>query len=460
MKRVSEPVIVAASSVVAAVGLTVFKLVVGLSTGSLGILSEFAHSGLDLVAALVTLFAVRAAARPADADHPYGHGKLENFSALFETLLLLGTCIWIVYEAVERLFSRSVPVRATVWAFVVMGVSIVVDLSRSRALARAARKYHSQALEADALHFSTDVWSSSVVILGLIAVKLGEHSARPEYFWRADSVAALGVAAVATYVGIRLGRRTYDVLVDRAPTGLADRVIEAVRAAPGVAKCERVRVRTGGATTFVDVNISVAEPALETAHEIAHEVERRVQAVSPGADVMVHTDPGDGDSTLPAVIRRIALKRGLPVHKVAAHEGLEGLHVTLHLEVDPQLSLADARAIAAELEEQIRREIPRVGRIDTHLDPVDHDVPSGQYNLAEETLRRRIRDLALGMELVRGCHDVHVDTVGDTVEVALHCTFDPDLPMARAHEVCHRLEERLRAELPGLGRISVQAEPP
>jgi cation diffusion facilitator family transporter len=450
---------VAASSVVAAVGLTVFKLVVGLKTGSLGILSEFAHSGLDLVAAVITLFAVRAAARPADADHPYGHGKLESFSALFETLLLLATCVWIVYEAMERLFSRALPVKATVWAFVVMGVSIVVDVSRSRALSRAARKYHSQALEADALHFSTDVWSSSVVILGLIAIKLGERSARPELFWRADSVAALGVAAVATWVGIRLGRRTYDALVDRAPAGLADRVVAAVRTVPGVATCERVRVRTGGAINFVDVNISVKELALETAHEIAHEVERRVQEISPGADVMVHMAPGEGDSSLPATIRRIALKQGLAVHKVAAHEGREGLHATLHLEVDPRLNLADARAIATKLEEQIRRAVPSVGRIDTHLEPVDHEVPSNVHNLTEETLRWRIRDVALRMDLVRGCHDVHVDTVGDVTEVALHCTFDPDLTMAQVHEVCDRLEARLRAELPGLGRVSVQAEP-
>jgi cation diffusion facilitator family transporter len=457
------PTIVAASSVAAAVGLTTFKLVVGLTTGSLGILSEFAHSGLDLVAALVTLFAVRAAARPPDPEHLYGHGKLENISALFETVLLLATCVWIAYEAIHRLAGQAQPVRVTVWSFVVMGVSIIVDLSRSRALALAAKKYHSQALEADALHFSTDVWSSTVVILGLIAVKLGEGSAHPHLFWRADSVAALGVAAVATWVGIRLGRRTYDVLVDRAPAGLHDRIVAGVSQVAGVASCDRVRVRSGGATVFVDVNLTVKAAALETAHTIAHKVEQRVQELVPRADVMVHTDPGsDSSGGVPGAIRAAAAKLGLAVHRVAAHEGSDGgLHVTMHLEVDAALQLADARQIAADLEQQVRREVPAVTRIDTHLEPREVEVVHTAVTVpGEQALTKRIRRVALGVELVRDCHDIHIDVVGRIREVSLHCTFDPELPMARVHEVCHAVEARLRAEIPGLGQVSVQAEPP
>ena len=204
-----EKNLVALSSVGAAVLLTSMKVVVGLATGSIGILSEAAHSGIDLLAALMTFWAVRASSKPPDSDHLYGHGKIENFSALFETGLLLATCVWIAYEAVKRLVFGGGHVEATVWSFVVMGISIVVDLSRSRALASVARRHRSQALEADALHFSTDVWSSTVVILGLLGVVFS-HRTGLAWLARADSVAALGVAGIAALVSIRLGRKAVD----------------------------------------------------------------------------------------------------------------------------------------------------------------------------------------------------------------------------------------------------------
>ena len=210
----------AGSSVFAAVGLTVFKLVVGLATGSLGILAEAAHSGLDLAAAVMTWFAVRVSSKPADHDHLYGHGKVENLSALFETLLLLVTCGWIILEASHRLVEHRVSVEVTAWSFLVMTTSMVVDYSRSRVLYRAAKKYHSQALEADALHFSTDIWSSAVVILGLLSVLLSERF-RGLYGLRyADSVAAIAVAAIVMVVIVRLGNRSVLALLDTAPAGM------------------------------------------------------------------------------------------------------------------------------------------------------------------------------------------------------------------------------------------------
>ncbi|MGD0783252.1 MAG: cation diffusion facilitator family transporter, partial [Candidatus Aminicenantales bacterium] len=214
-----EKTAVARSSVAAAVLLTGMKIVVGLLTGSLGILAEAAHSGLDLIAAAMTLIAVSVSSRPADSNHPYGHGKFENLSALLETVLLLVTCVWIVYEAVRRLFFRDVAVEASAWAFVVMGVSIVIDLSRSRMLGRAAEKHHSQALEADALHFSTDVWSSSVVVAGLILVGLA-HALRAPWLAKADAVAALGVSAIVVLVSIALGKKTIADLLDGVPATL------------------------------------------------------------------------------------------------------------------------------------------------------------------------------------------------------------------------------------------------
>jgi cation diffusion facilitator family transporter len=283
---------VAASSVAAAVLLTGMKVVVGVSTGSIGILSEAAHSALDLVAAAVTLWAVGASSRPADHDHPYGHGKIENFSALFETGLLLGTCAWISYEAGKRLLFESVHVDATIWSFGVMVVSIVVDVSRSRALMKAAKKHRSQALEADALHFSTDVWSSSVVLVGLAAVVASEAFGLP-WLAKADAVAALGVALIAVIVSLRLGKKSIDDLLDAAPPDLLGQVAAAAHV-EGVLEVSQVRVRRSGPHVFADVTLEVARGlSLEAAHEITHQSELAVRAVVPEADVVMHAHPAE-----------------------------------------------------------------------------------------------------------------------------------------------------------------------
>ncbi len=282
----------ALSSVVAAVGLTTFKLVVGVSTGSLGILAEAAHSGLDLLAALMTFFAVRLSSKPADDQHLYGHGKIENISALFETLLLLITCVWIIYEAVQRLFFRDVEIEVTFWAFLVMFVSIAVDFTRSRVLYRAARKHNSQALEADALHFSTDIWSSSIVILGLIGVKLSAIHPQLGFLRQADAVAALVVALIVIYISLQLGERAIQALLDAAPRDKANAIQQAVERLPGVVDCHHVRLRYASPQPFVDGHTLVA-PAMDftAVHTLTEDVERTIQTLLPDADVTVHPEP-------------------------------------------------------------------------------------------------------------------------------------------------------------------------
>ena len=275
----------AGSSVIAAVALTGFKIIVGIATGSLGILAEAAHSGLDLAAAVMTYLAIRISVRPADRNHPYGHGKVENLSALFETLLLLLTCGWIIYSAVDRLINHSVEIEVTFWSFAVMATSIAVDVSRSRILYRAARRYKSQALEADALHFSTDIWSSAVVIIGLVGVKLAN-------WWFADAVAAILVALIVIYVSVKLGFRTVAALTDTIKPGVERQVIDAVEALPGVTNCHQVRVRYSGPHPFVDVHVLVdGEQTLRAAHDLTEEIERVIQRVVPEADVTVHPEP-------------------------------------------------------------------------------------------------------------------------------------------------------------------------
>ena len=282
---------VALISVLAAILLTATKLVVGLATGSLGILSEAAHSGLDLVAAIITLFAVRWSGKPADEQHTYGHGKIENLSAMIETGLLLLTCGWIIYEAIQRLFFKSVHVEASVWAFGIMILSIVVDYNRSRALYGVARKYNSQALEADALHFSTDIWSSAVVILGLVLVRLADTFNIPSLA-QADAVAALVVAGIVVFVSLQLGRRTIAGLLDEIPVGLRDEVVDIVKQVPGVRKVKHVRLRWSGAEAFVDVVITARKDVSFTrSHEIATHAEKAIQEYLPEAEVTVHIEP-------------------------------------------------------------------------------------------------------------------------------------------------------------------------
>lgn len=282
----------ALSSVLAALMLTSLKLIVGFLTGSLGILSEALHSGLDLAAAMITFIAVRVADRPADAHHLYGHGKVENLSALAETLLLLATAVWVIYEAVQRLFFKMVEVDASLWAFGVMALSIVVDVSRSRVLMRAARRHESQALEADALHFSTDIWSSTVVIVGLLGVRLAEVEPRLRFLAHADALAAIGVSSIVILIGARLGQRAIAALMDAAPEGTVEKVRAAVRQVAGVVDCDSVRVRGSGADIFVDVTVKVrGDQPLTAAHAIADQAEEAVRRVLPRADVVVHTEP-------------------------------------------------------------------------------------------------------------------------------------------------------------------------
>jgi len=275
---------IALTSVIAAVFLTSFKLVVGLLTGSLGILSEALHSALDLIAAVITLFAVRIADLPADNEHNYGHGKIENLSALIETFLLLVTCFWIIYESINRLINKH-PIEVNAFSFIVIITSIIIDFTRSRALYKVARKYNSQALEADALHFSTDIWSSMVVLIGLIVYSLFD-------FVYADSIAALIVALIVLSVSYRLGRRAFDVLIDRAPTKIVDQINQVIDQIPGVIKYHDLRVREGGSYKFVELNIHVNKGlSIEEAHSISENVEYEITKKIHHCKVIVHIEP-------------------------------------------------------------------------------------------------------------------------------------------------------------------------
>ena len=286
---------VAFTSVAAAAGVTVAKLIAGMLTGSLGILAEAMHSGLDLVAAFITFVAVRVGSRPADRTHLYGHGKIENLSALFEAGLLVVTCLWIGYEAAARLARGTSQIEVTWWAFAVIILSIGVDVSRSRMLRKTAEKHRSQALEADAIHFETDIWSSAVVLLGLVCVKAAQMNPALVWLHRADAIAALVVAAIILVVTAKLTLRSVQALIDAAPEGLEQTIRDTAMTVPGIADCHQVRMRYVGARLFADIHVLVdGSQSLRDAHALTDQVEHAIQSAIPDSDVTVHAEPFDG----------------------------------------------------------------------------------------------------------------------------------------------------------------------
>jgi cation diffusion facilitator family transporter len=467
-QQIREKRLVATTSVVAAVFLTGLKLVIGLMTGSLGILAEAVHSGLDLAAAGITLLAVRISDRPADESHLYGHGKVENLSAFIETLLLLITCFWIFYEAIRRLFFETVEINPNFWAFFTMAVSIVIDFSRSRALARTARKYHSQALEADALHFSTDIWSSAVVIVGLAMVRFGEGTSMKAVFARADAGAALIVALIVVYVSVQLGRRTIDGLLDRAPKGMAEKFQAAASGVSGVLRVSRVRLRNVGSQIFVDLNIDVPRHlSFEQSHDIAQRVQEAVRDLSPNADVVVHADPvADREGVLERV-QAVAIRLGSSVHNVTTHWTGRGIWIDLDLEVDPSLSFEKAHQLATELEDQLRAEcVPGDGHaavadVHVHIEPRPELLARGlEVQAAEaEQYRNRIEAICRELRRARGCRDIELHVLKGKVYLSLHLFVDLHCSVAEVHGIAEELESRLRLEFPQLGRVVIHAEP-
>jgi len=453
---------VAMTSVLAAVFLTGIKLGVGLWTNSLGVLSEAAHSGLDLVAAAVTLWAVRVSGHPADRDHTYGHGKVENLSALFQTLLLLLTCVWIIYEAFRRLLSpEPAVVDASVWAFLVILVSIVVDVSRSRALRRVAEKYGSQALEADALHFSTDIYSSLVVLVGLAGVRAAAALDLP-LLEKTDALAALGVAVIVVWVSIQLGMRSVRDLLDAVPRDLPERMAGLIRNVPGVARVAQLRVRRSGPELFADVTVAAAPGLpLERVHAIADAVEAAIRAEHPKADLVVHVEPDpESDEGLVAAVRLHAARQGLAAHAVRFYECESRRTVELHLEVDEGLSLEAAHRQADLFEQSLRREMPDIVDVVTHLEPVGDRSAACR---AEATPAGRIHDaiakFLAGETIAAQPHDLQVQRLAEGLSISLHCALDARTGIRDAHDLTERMERFLKARVPGVARVVIHTEP-
>src|SRR5256885_408159 len=445
-------------SVGSALLLVSLKTFLVVRTGSLGVLSEALHSGLDLLAAIITFLSVRMSDQPADEKHPYGHGKFENFSAFVETGLLALTALYIVYEAFDRLFFRSVHIQPSVTAILVLLVALSIDLTRARALGRVAQKYYSDALEADALHFSTDVWSTVVVIAGIGLVWAGEAWNLP-WLNYADALAGVTAAGGLLWVGAQLGRRTLDALLDAAPQGLQQEIAKAVARMDGVLDVDRVRVRRAGNRHFVDATVGVARTAsLEQVHALSGAIEKRIGEIVP-SDVMVHAEPRapQGEHLFEA-IRAVAQRMGLAIHDLSALQQSGQLFVELHLEVDENLSLSDAHRQATDLEEGIRE--LRDGPIDVniHIEPLGRRITTPDDGGGEmKQLSRAIENFLNGLpaeydELVN-CHDVHVRQVEHRILASCHCTMKGNLRITQNHDVTAALEDRVKERFPQVHRV-------
>ena len=451
---------VAERSVYAALLITGLKFVVGVTTGSLGILSEALHSALDLVAAVVTLLSVRVSDKPADADHQYGHGKIENFSAFIETALLLLTCIWIVWEAFKRLFFHSVEIEPSVWAFIVMFISISVDAWRSRALKRVADRYDSQALHADALHFSTDIWSSSAVILGLAIVWAGRefHLA---WLMKADPIAALFVAGIVVYVSWRLARQTIDALLDAAPAGVRSSIIDAVEAVPGVLEIERVRIRRAGNRYFADLSVGLARTVtFQRSEQIVAEVTQKIRSILKDVDVLVNAVPRALHSeNIFDRIRAAALNHNLMVHDVSVQDLGGQLHVEQHVELDENLSLLEAHDHVTALEADIQEAVPEISSILTHIESEPATIETSDEIVQDHSLERSLKDIVAGFPDVVDVHEIILKRVRDHLFLSCHVTMQDELPLSRVHDIQTALEIRFKQAAPQLFRVLIHPEP-
>ena len=452
---------VALNSLLAALAVTVLKLLVGISTRSLGILSEAAHSGLDLVAAFITLLSVRVSDKPADAEHQYGHGKVENFSAFIETGLLLLTCIWILWEAARRLAGyHAVDIEPTPAAFAVLFISMAVDWWRSRKLKRIARKYDSQALEADALHFSTDIFSSAVVALGLGLVWLGRIWQHP-LLDKADSIAALVVSGVIVYVSWRLARQTIDSLLDAAPAGYRNRVIEAVLNISGVIEVERVRIRRAGNRYFADLTVGLARNVtFQRSGQVVADISDAVHRILPDADVVIHSVPREtGQENIFDRIRAVAARNNFSVHDVSVQDLGGRLHVEQHLELNETLTLKQGHDLVTVLEGEMRHDVPEISTILTHIESEPATIEPGRKMIRDAALENKLRPILNEFPEILDMHDVEIKRVREKVYMSCHCTMSDDLPLARVHDISTELEIRFKQVAPELFKVLIHPEP-
>jgi cation diffusion facilitator family transporter len=436
------------------------SVITGLLTGSLGMLSDAAHSGIDLVGAALTFLSVRVSDKPADENHPYGHGKIENVSAFVETFLMLASSIWITYEAIVRIFFHPVAIRYSFWPLVVLALSITVDYWRSRKLMAVANRYGSQALEADALHFASDIWSTVAVFIGLSASWIG---AQFHLGWLriADALAAIGVSLMILYFCGRLARRTVAALVDTIPPETHRRVLIELRHTDGVLSVDQARMRRSGNGYFADFTLSLSRHlTFQRTEELVKEATAAVERVLPNADVVIHTVPrATAAESIFDKVRAVAARNNVVLHDVSVQSIDDKLRVEQHIEVSETMALREAHQFVRRIEDEIRHELPQVEWVLTHIESEPATIEHPVSIARDRAIEGHLRHAASLLPQILDIHEVVVGRMGDRLQVSCHCTLPDEMKMDRVHEVITALEDRFKMECPEAHRVLIHPEP-
>jgi cation diffusion facilitator family transporter len=451
----------ALSSIGAEVVLLLGKLVIGLLTGSLGLLSEALHSGLDLVGSILSYAAVRVSGLPPDRNHPYGHGRSESLVALFAVVLLSGTALGILYEAYQRILVKDEVPETTIWGFLVLIAALAIDVTRSRMLGRVARETNSQALAADAAHFASDLWSSGTVLLSLTLIWLGGLLNWPRHWLSvADAAAGVIVALVIFRVAWELGHRSVTSLMDQVEPQLMEEVQRAACAAEGVVSTESARVRYAGDRAYADVIVDVARGlSVEESDAISEDVIGRVRQLIPGADVVVHTHPVQSETERATDSARVVAARlGVSIHHVRAFQTPAGLRLDMHMEVPASQTLTQAHALTEQFETHLCREVPGLAAVEAHIEP-RHDEAEVVLPVTDATMAELITRAASRIAGRAVVGPVQIGQGPHGYVVTLHVTLPGDLPITEAHTRTAEIEQAVRAALPAAYRVTVHPEP-
>ncbi|MGY5874498.1 MAG: cation diffusion facilitator family transporter [Candidatus Thorarchaeota archaeon] len=446
----------ASMSILAALFLTGIKIIVGVLTNSLGILSEAAHSGLDMAAAGITFIAVRGASHGPDSDHQFGHGKIENFAALVETLILWFTSVWIIFEAVRRIQLQEWA-DPSILGMIVMTISIFVDYERSRMLYRTAEKHGSQALEADALHFSTDMISSAVVLIGVLFVWFGIPLA--------DPIAAIGVAIVIFAVSFNLGRRAFDILIDRAPEGLREEIDKLCKEVPGVHECKRTRVRLSGPELFIDVIVELDDTVpLGEAHSISDQIEQKLSKLAKQVDVVVHMEPvmePSQESDIYSYLQRLASydNRIVSLHNIRIHDITDGIHIAADLEMESNIDLDTAHKVSENLEAELRKKNESIKTITLHLESSSTEEQIVDITKESGELIAIVKQIVDDETPACDCHNVVVSRSEHGVTISFDCRVDGSMSLEDSHDIVVLIEKRVKERVSDIESIFIHLEP-
>jgi cation diffusion facilitator family transporter len=452
---------VALHSMLAAAAMTLLKLAAGLFSGSLGVLSDAAHSGLDLAGAALTFFSVRVSDKPADEDHTYGHGKIENVSSLAEAGLMVVSCAWIIYEAVARIARDDVQLRHSVWPALVLLSSIAVDYWRSRELRAVAERTGSPALATDAFHFASDIWSTLAVLAGLGASWLGTRYSIP-WLRYADPVAAILVSVMILRLTLILTRETVGVLMDQIPAETRRQIVTEVEQVPGVLAVEQARVRRSGAAHFADLTLALPRRyTFEHTGELVRAATDAVHRTLPDADVVIHTVPSKGRAeSIFDRVRAVAARNNVSVHELSVQSHHGRLRVEQHVELDENMSLLEAHNFVTAMEAEILRETPEIDSVLTHIESEPATIEQPQDMVVEDRrIEVALRSAARTFEEIEDVHEITVRRAGDHIDLSCHCTLPDDLSMQRVHEIITALEDRLKLECPEVARVTIHPEP-